>query len=132
MLTPHRILKVANKLTTDLISDEIGLLEDVMSGSRNRKAENLRSKAIEQWERIEEIAQSCVPGESAVLRLGYGSGYRFITGSWLDWDTLGKRGARSLASAVRRNDRYQFIEPAKSRRLLADGTPLGFVKLEIL
>ena len=135
LLQPEQLLSHALGTTRAMLGDDLDFMDQVGVDPGKRQASDLLNRYFEKMEWLEEEAEACTPGKSAVLRLGFGSGYRFITGDWLDWKALGTRNARALSTAVRQNDRhgrYQYIQPAKSRRLLADGSPLGFVKVEIL
>lgn len=69
----------------------------------------------------------CQSGSEAIIRVGYGSGWRFMTGSWIDdsrdeWD--------EIATIVRgdRGGRYQQYDFPKTRRV-GLGTPFGFIKI---
>ena len=75
-------------------------------------------------------------GRSAILRLGYGSGYSFITGDWYrkcvddgQWnDTLTKK----IRSDGGRHQDYPYI---KTRRVFyedPDMFPLGFAKIDLV
>lgn len=72
-------------------------------------------------------SNSCQSGSEAIIRVGYGSGWRFMTGSWIDesrdeWD--------EIATIVRgdRGGRYQQYDFPKTRRV-GLGTPFGFIKI---
>lgn len=73
------------------------------------------------------VCNGCQSGREAVIRIGYGSGWRFMTGSWIDGDngTL-----NNIASVVRRdrNGVYQQYDFPKTRRV-GFGYPFGFIKI---
>lgn len=67
--------------------------------------------------------------ETCILRIGYGSGWRFITGAW----TEQRPDFESIvvpASRFRPHEHEGYVFP-KTRRLSLDDGPFGFVKLSI-
>ena len=73
------------------------------------------------------VCNGCQSGHEAVIRIGYGSGWRFMTGGWIDdsrdeWD--------NIVAVVRgdRSGRYQQYDFPKTRRV-GLGTPFGFIKI---
>lgn len=69
----------------------------------------------------------CQSGSEAIIRVGYGSGWRFMTGGWIDGDD----GAlNKVASIVRphKGGAYQQYDFPKTRRV-GLGTPFGFIKI---
>lgn len=78
----------------------------------------------------------CTSGKSAIMRVGYGSGWRFMTGGYVDNEGLVKKIAHKIRTKRERTadnryvyvDHYQQYDFPKTRRI-ADYTPLGFVKI---
>lgn len=114
-----------NKQTLLLINKEIEYWEE-RGGDENaknvdiyiRKMKGIRSKAIE----CKDTKDSCV------LRIGHGSGWRFITGGWAEqlenFDLV-------IQHSRPGNNRYERFDFPKSRRVDDDCELLGFVKLSI-
>ena len=72
----------------------------------------------------------CQPDKECVLRIGAGSGWRFITGAWTeDWATF---ETIVIPAARRNNQRYTQFHFPKTRRVDEVCDVLGFVKLSIL
>ena len=84
---------------------------------------------IEEMQHILDEINRCKRGESCILRIGYGSGWRFITGAWTerlkDFD-------RDIVKIARpSNYRYDGYDFPKSRKIDEDNYVLGFVKLSL-
>ena len=66
--------------------------------------------------------------ESCVLRIGHGSGWRFITGAWTE--KLGNFTELVVPCSRPNNDKkYSEYDFPKSRRIDEDSDVFGFVKL---
>ncbi|MBK8656810.1 MAG: type III-A CRISPR-associated RAMP protein Csm5 [Haliscomenobacter sp.] len=64
-----------------------------------------------------------------LLRLGFGTGYRNMTGDWVK-DLIFDDGLYDdIASATRRTPKYNHMPLPKSRKIMFDGVMMGFVKL---
>ena len=68
-------------------------------------------------------------GKACVLRLGYGIGWRFITGAWAE--SLGNFDSVIVPKARPNNEHYSDYDFPKSRRLDEGNDVFGFVKLTI-
>lgn len=89
---------------------------------------------IEEIDRLIAQCEKCVKGEDCILRVGYGSGWRFITGAWTEdrndfYDVI-------VPASRPNNKNYQNYDFPKSRRIGTDSKEqdseiylLGFVKL---
>lgn len=77
---------------------------------------------------LEEI-KKCVEGKSCVLRIGHGSGWRFITGAWSQ--TLKNFKTDIVPRSRPNNSNYKLYNFPKTRRLGEGGDILGFVKLTL-
>jgi CRISPR type III-A-associated RAMP protein Csm5 len=88
---------------------------------------------VEELQRLQQQNDACVPGQSAVLRLGFGSGHGFITGGWYEEVLRDQPQARrDIENAARKNNRYEGVALSKTRKMTLGGVPLGFVRLTLL
>lgn len=86
---------------------------------------------LEELESMLGIASQCAAHE-CVLRLGFGTGYRTMTGDWVaEPHLVDDETYDDIAKAARRTDRYNHFQLPKTRRVLSGGVPLGFVQLSI-
>lgn len=92
---------------------------------------------IESLKDIQESFQNLSENQ-CILRVGFGTGYLSMTGGWAEnqWKIISnidyKKEMNDLATAVRKNDRYNGMALPKSRKIVLGGIPLGFVKLTLL
>lgn len=116
------LFMLINTYSESLVSSEIDIwtdLTDRYSGA---------DEYIENMQLILEEIKQCRKGKECVLRIGYGVGWRFITGGWSEELS----NFNEVVSASRpNNNRYEEYDFPKSRRLDKDGDILGFVKLSI-
>ena len=87
---------------------------------------------IEQLKDLLNIVNACKGTHSAIMRMGHGSGWRFMTGAWLE--RLSDDDFDKVVNEARLNniEKYSEYDFPKSRRLeekLCE--PLGFVKLTL-
>jgi CRISPR type III-A-associated RAMP protein Csm5 len=88
---------------------------------------------VEELQRLLLQNAACVPGQSAVLRLGFGSGHGFITGGWYEEVLRDHPQAKhDIENAARKNNRYEGWALSKTRKMTLGGVPLGFVRLTLL
>lgn len=80
---------------------------------------------LEVLQRMAEATQKCGPNE-CVIRVGWGTGFRNMTGDW--HINMTDDDYYELLRKLRPRHPEDMAYP-KSFRVLADGTPLGFVKL---
>ena len=120
VLEERRFFSIINHHTDDLARREMAFWED---------DENDRPEAVDTYlEKLAEIRaeiKKCQPHE-CVLRLGWGTGFRNMTGDW--HINMNDNDYYDLVGQVRKTHPDNYLFP-KSMRLLADGTPLGYVKL---
>jgi CRISPR-associated protein Csm5 len=69
------------------------------------------------------------PENTCLLRLGFGTGYRNMTGDWVKDLVLDDGLYDDIATATRRNARYNGMPLPKSRKIMFDGVLPGYVKL---
>lgn len=110
-------------------------------GGRNHIVKNNDDKVVvdsylRQIESLIDIANECATNGSALLRLGYGSGWDFMTGGWIDgWNNRDAEDVKRVIAASRHTrkgfenayDGYVF---PKTRRVIDGITPMGFVIIE--
>lgn len=122
------LMSTVNEHTIDLLNSEIKIWQakDVDSESE-AKVEDY----VKQLEDMREEAEECQGKKTCVLRVGHGSGWRFITGAWTE--RLADQEFMDIEEVARpRNYLYHDYMFPKSRRV--DETysePLGFVKLTL-
>lgn len=111
-----------NTYLEELVSSEIEIwteLREDYSGADDY-IENMRSI-------LDEIRR-CQKGKECVLRIGYGAGWRFITGGWAE--ELDNFDEVISASRPKNHLYDEYVFP-KSRRLDEDSDVFGFVKLSM-
>ncbi len=69
------------------------------------------------------------PENACLLRLGFGTGYRNMTGDWVKDLVLDDGLYDDIATATRRTPRYNGMPLPKSRKIMFDGVLPGYVKL---
>jgi CRISPR type III-A-associated RAMP protein Csm5 len=115
-----------NSHTRKLVKEEIEYWKE---RSDNENAEGVE-EYIEKCELIADIIAKCEIGKSCVLRVGYGSGWRFITGAWAESLT----NFENIVVPASRPANYKYAEYnfPKSRRVDNECELLGFIKLSIV
>ena len=130
LLKPNRLFKLLNKHTLELLNGEIAFWED----EDNPIA---IGDYLEHLNRIRNLVKQSGDQE-CVIRVGAASGWEFMTGGWLNGkDMMGDfilsdRSWTSLKRELRRRKNYpdDLLFP-KTRKMIAEGVPFGFVKLSI-
>ncbi|MCF0186786.1 MAG: type III-A CRISPR-associated RAMP protein Csm5 [Bacteroidaceae bacterium] len=121
----HALFKTINSHTKDLLNGEIKYWNE-------RKDNDTSDKTTDYITQIKDVlkkANSCNEGKSCVLRIGHGSGWRFITGAWTE---CREDFRETIVPKARPNaDRYSEYAFPKSRRVDDGCNLLGFVKLSI-
>lgn len=64
-----------------------------------------------------------------LLRLGFGTGYRNMTGDWVKYLVQDNDLYDDVATATRRTSRYNKMPLPKSRKIMFDGVLPGYLKL---
>ena len=107
--------------TLKLVKEEIVYWTDLMD-SGYMDAEDY----VDNLKVIRDEIRNCREGEECVLRIGYGSGWRFITGAWCEH--LGN--FKDIVDKARpKNHLYSQYDFPKSRRVDEGSDVLGFIKL---
>lgn len=130
MSSLNLLFRTINEHTLKLVNEEIDYWRDRLDESDTTAGEDEVNSYIKHMEEIKNKASECKDGKSCILRIGHGSGWRFITGAWTetrkDFDEV---IAKSRFNAGRYSD-YDF---PKSRRIEMDEKDaLGFVRLTII
>ena len=81
----------------------------------------------EELQRISTLFSSLSTNE-CILRVGFGTGYRTMTGDWLE--ILNDEQYVDLSDAIR-GRKYEDYPLPKSRKIVLGGIPLGFIKLTL-
>ena len=120
------LFETINNHTSGLLESEIEYWED-------RKADDDANKVslyIDKITKVLKQSESCHKGKECVLRIGHGSGWRFITGAWTEY----LENFYSVVVPVSRpkNDKYVKYDFPKTRRVDDECKLLGFVKLSII
>jgi len=120
------LFKTINAHSVKLLKEELDYWEERKSLDDSDKV----SLYMEKINDILAIAQNCVIGKECVLRVGHGSGWRFITGAWSEQ----LENFASLIVNISRpsNNKYEQYDFPKTRRVDDECELLGFVKLSIL
>lgn len=117
------LLRIANDHTRQLLQQEIDYYKTVAE----RKI--VPKKFIENMEKLLEKVDACNPG-SCVLRVGQGSGWRFMTGAWTEeLDRFEDVIYRSRPGNAYKYSDYDF---PKTRRISSECVLFGFVRLTII
>lgn len=117
------LLRLVNDHTTRLLEEEIEYYKEV----DERKA--VPAKFLDRLECVLKKAKACEDGQ-CVLRVGQGSGWRFMTGAWTE-DLAGfNRVVEKSRPGNNRN--YSDYDFPKTRRISKDCQLFGFVKLTII
>ena len=126
-------MQSASALFETISAHTLHLLATEKEYWQEREANDATDHVTNYLERIEEMldtVRKCEKGKECVLRIGHGSGWRFITGAWTeDLDNF----ASLIGPASRpANYRYTEYDFPKTRRVDDQCELLGFVKLTLL
>lgn len=123
------LIDAINKHTKTLLTEEIKTWENKdVDAHSEEKVEDY----IERLRDLQKTVGECQGTLSAVMRIGHGSGWRFITGAWAE--QLPDKYFDAVANMARPNnhEHYSNYMFPKSRRLEEEECePLGFVKLTL-
>lgn len=120
------LFSLINAHTNSLVKDEIEYWEEREADTDAKQL----GTYISNMEAILEEVQHCKDGKECILRIGHGSGWRFITGAWTE--DLKNFDSVVVPASRPRNERYQDYCFPKTRRVDDDCNLLGFVKLSIV
>ena len=127
MISVENLFNTINHHTLQLLKSEVTYWEERANDENADKVEEyLRKLSI-----ILSAAEECgKKGKSCVLRIGHGSGWRFITGAWSE--TLSNFKTVVVPKARPRNSQYVQFDFPKTRRVDDECELLGFVKLTLM
>lgn len=112
-----------NRHTLSLLESEIAMWKDY------EDEDTVAGKFLDDLKMLSEEARKCTP-DSCILRIGYGAGWRFITGAWTE-ETTDTCFNTIIEKARPKNDNYTQYNFPKTRRITTKGNILGFVKLTL-
>lgn len=119
------------KLFEEINTHTRSLLEEELNRYRQKELPDEAGDWVEELERLDREAADCKPGE-CVLRVGFGAGFHFMTGGWQP-ARLTQKVQEQIAEVARpRHYRGPKLPLPRSRRMVGQGVPLGFVKLRLL
>ena len=98
-----------------------------------REDDNIDESAFDNYlDNIDRIIEDCkkCKNNEAVMRMGFGSGWNFITGGWAkDEDVMDDREYDNFLKQMRRKKYDETVPFPKTRKMDEDGDILGFVKI---
>jgi len=115
-----------NAHTLSLLCSEVDYWTELKDEDEKHKVDAY----IAECTRMKAEVERCEQGKSCLLRIGHGSGWRFITGAWSERSSLFDE--RIVPAARPNYMRYADYDFPKSRRVASDCSLLGFVKLTLL
>lgn len=123
MKSPEALFRLVNRHTVSLLQSEMDIWKDY---------ENDDELVVTYRENLDKLLQQTKDcgAKSCILRIGHGSGWRFITGAWAEnaddsvYNTI-------VGKARPGNYKYTQYDFPKTRRLALKGALLGFVKLTL-
>lgn len=116
------LFPLINKHTRRLVDDEINYWDNEQGNP------SALGEYVDEMDRIFNIIDNCAPNE-CVLRLGWGSGFRFMTGDW--HSAMTDDDYYRLVKSIRPRHPEDLVFP-KTTRFVSGGMPLGFIKLSFL
>ncbi len=123
MSSVEKIFETINGHTKKLIIEEITYWKEREERANARNIDTY----IEKMKDILQIAENCDTSTSCIMRIGHGSGWRFITGAWTE--SLSNFKDVIVPASRPHNDRYQSYNFPKTRRVNTECDLLGFVQL---
>ena len=120
------LFQTINNHTRNLLEGEIEYWQERQNDDDTDKV----SLYIEKIQGILEQTQSCEVEKECVLRIGHGSGWRFITGAWAE--KLKNFDSVVVPASRPKNFKYEQFDFPKTRRVDDECELLGFVKLSIV
>ncbi|MCM1079534.1 MAG: type III-A CRISPR-associated RAMP protein Csm5 [Bacteroidales bacterium] len=121
------LFRTINNHTKQLLESEIKYWKKRENAEQD--SSNCIEKYIDKCKDILSTVEECKDGESCVLRIGHGSGWRFITGAWTENSDYFEN---VIKQARPHNERYTEYDFPKSRRVTSGPCSLlGFVRLTI-
>lgn len=131
-LDVHELLNCFTMQTILMIEDELEYFEKKVKFNYSIEQYDFYLKHLKD---ILEIADSCKKNE-AVLRLGFGIGWSWMTGGIIeielqDTSELMLSDDQFMTIKTASNWKYKNLNKPKTRKMTAEGIPLGFIKITI-
>jgi len=126
MSSLSELFKTINNHTKALITKDIQYWKNYSDIDDSGKVDNY----IEKMCKMLSVTNVCKEGESCVLRIGYGSGWCFITGAWAK--KLENFADDVVPASRPKNRNYSEYDFPKTRRVDDNCELLGFVKLSLV
>ena len=114
-----QLFPLINAHTGRLVDDEIDYWDD------NQGNPDALGDYVDEMQRISDIINSCAANE-CVLRMGWGSGFRSMTGDW--HGAMNEEDYSRLVKSIRPKHPEDLVFP-KTTRFVTGGMPLGFIKM---
>ena len=136
MQSEENLLNAINAHTMRLLKDELAFWReqeenrDYYHIDTDEEQEELEEYYLDSIKSMISECSACQSGKEAILRVGYGSGWRFMTGRWFDEDNEMWEDVIAAIRGKKHKDYKQYDFP-KTRRV-GLGTPFGFVKISKL
>lgn len=121
-----KLFKTINAHTQNLLQDEIRYWEKRKKNDNSNKV----SAYLEKINNMLSEVNKCAEEKECVLRIGHGSGWRFITGAWAEH--LDNFTSLVAPTSRPKNNIYKQYDFPKTRRVDDQCELLGFVKLTLL
>jgi len=121
------LFSICNDYYKKMLDKEIEFFKQDIDLKNDEKLDKYLSILKELRNTAENLKNGCI------LRLGHGTGYRFMTGNKIDSENIKDDDFKQILKNIRKDwrgryDDWLFI---KSRKMTKNGMPLGFVKLTI-
>ncbi|MFA6813215.1 MAG: type III-A CRISPR-associated RAMP protein Csm5, partial [Bacteroidaceae bacterium] len=126
MSSLSELFKTINSHTKALINKDIQYWKNYSDIDDSGKVDNY----IEKMCKMLSVTNVCKEGESCVLRIGYGSGWCFITGAWAK--KLENFADDVVPASRPKNRNYSEYDFPKTRRVDDNCELLGFVRLSLV
>ncbi len=126
MLSLPSLFETINAHTQHLLDTEVDYWEERESDDDSEAVTDYLGKIND----LLQITKKCEKGKECVLRIGHGSGWRFITGAWTE--NLDNFASLVTPASRRDNQKYEQYDFPKTRRVDDQCELLGFVKLTLL
>lgn len=117
------LFKIVHRHSLRLLKDEIAFFEEA-------NLPNGKGELLSFLEEIRDEATGYAENE-CLLRLGFGTGYRNMTGDWVKKLVSDDSLYDEIGAFSRRTTRYNGMPLPKSRKIMFDGEFMGYVKLTI-
>ena len=121
------LFSLINQHTIELLNSEVEFWEE-----ETQINEVIFKNYFDKIKELLKKAENC-DENACILRIGFGSGWNFITGAWAkDIEITNDEKYNHLVKFIRRRNYPDFIPFPKTKKMDEDGDMTGFVKLKIL